>query len=662
MLVAEGRLIETDGVYAPSGDLSTLAVPESLTALIASRLDALEPDARALAQDASVLGQRFTVAGLAAVSGLDPQTLSPRLEVLVRRELLAMETDPRSPERNQYGFVQSLIREVTYNTLARRDRKTRHLAAARFFETLETDELAGGLAGQYLAAHANADGPEETAALAAQARVALRAAADRALALGGTAQAFEFLRQALALALDPSDGADLALRAGEAATAAGRHQDGEQLLRQASDQFATAGDQDGSDRALTGLGTALINGSRFTDAIELLEPALADVEDFSARPGLIGAGGQLARALMLQYANFDRAVAAADRVLPAAERANMGSLVADLLVTKGTAMTMGGRGREGLALIQAGGSIAESQGATGVAVRSLINQSGQLGWSSPQEVLRGSQRGLAEARRIGHRAFMLTLLANGVEMAVFLGEWEWAESELGPLLDEELESADRLFAVCMVLAYRALRGRPREELIEEIGRADVSEAAVRAQVDTVMGLDAAVDGRLEDSLAKYRSAQTEVAYATDFLWQLHVGTWLRDTRAIQSTLDQVRGGAYFGQVVDAMTVGGEAAIAALDGRSAEGLALYQRAQAGRRDLGLAFEQALLGIDMVTVLEPTLPEVIEAVAQSRQILTTLGATPFLARLEAAANRAAGSASNNGTTTEPIPVVETEVAAS
>ena len=73
MLVAEGRLIESDGVYAPNGDLSALAVPESLTALIASRLDALDPDARALAQDASVLGQRFTVAGLAAVSGLEPR-------------------------------------------------------------------------------------------------------------------------------------------------------------------------------------------------------------------------------------------------------------------------------------------------------------------------------------------------------------------------------------------------------------------------------------------------------------------------------------------------------------------------------------------------------------------------------------------------------------
>ena len=57
------------------------------------------------------------------------------------REILTLDTDPRSPERGQYAFVQALIREVAYNTLARRDRKTRHLAAARFFESLGTDEL-----------------------------------------------------------------------------------------------------------------------------------------------------------------------------------------------------------------------------------------------------------------------------------------------------------------------------------------------------------------------------------------------------------------------------------------------------------------------------------------------------------------------------------------
>ena len=115
--------------------------------------------------------------------------MEPRLRALVRRELLVQNSDTRSPERGQYGFVQALIREVAYNTLAHRDRKTRHLAAARFFESLGTDELAGALAGHYLAALGYAaDGPEADA-LAAQARIALRGAAERAASLGAHEQA-----------------------------------------------------------------------------------------------------------------------------------------------------------------------------------------------------------------------------------------------------------------------------------------------------------------------------------------------------------------------------------------------------------------------------------------------------------------------------------------
>jgi len=41
---------------------------------------------------------------------------------------------------------------------------------------------------------------------------------------------------------------------------------------------------------------------------------------------------------------------------------------------------------------------------------------------------------------------------------------------------------------------------------------------------------------------------------------------------------------------------------------------------------------LLGIDMAIVLDPALPEVAAAVATSREILTRLGAKPFLARLD------------------------------
>ena len=194
MLVADGRLAIDDGTYRPVGDLTSLAVPETLTALIASRLDGLAPDDRTLVSDAAVLGQSFTPAGLAAVSGIPEAELEPRLRALVRRELLTLETDARSPERGQYAFVQALIREVAYNTLAKPDRKRRHLAAARFFESLDTDEIAGALAGHYLAANANATEGPEADALAGQARIALIAAAARAVALGANDHALRILR------------------------------------------------------------------------------------------------------------------------------------------------------------------------------------------------------------------------------------------------------------------------------------------------------------------------------------------------------------------------------------------------------------------------------------------------------------------------------------
>ena len=53
---------------------------------------------------------------------------------------LEIETDPTSPERGQFKFVQALIREVAYSTLALRDRRSRHLAIARHYEALDEGE------------------------------------------------------------------------------------------------------------------------------------------------------------------------------------------------------------------------------------------------------------------------------------------------------------------------------------------------------------------------------------------------------------------------------------------------------------------------------------------------------------------------------------------
>ncbi len=104
MLVANGRLTLADGIYQPTDELGDIAVPDTLTALIAARLDGLEPADRALVSDAAVLGQSFSDAALAALAGVPTASLEPRLATLSRRELIRREMDPRSPELGQYAL------------------------------------------------------------------------------------------------------------------------------------------------------------------------------------------------------------------------------------------------------------------------------------------------------------------------------------------------------------------------------------------------------------------------------------------------------------------------------------------------------------------------------------------------------------------------------
>ena len=60
-----------EGVYRLVGDIGELAVPDSLHALLAARLDALDPGVRRLVADAAVLGSTFPAEALVAVSGQD---------------------------------------------------------------------------------------------------------------------------------------------------------------------------------------------------------------------------------------------------------------------------------------------------------------------------------------------------------------------------------------------------------------------------------------------------------------------------------------------------------------------------------------------------------------------------------------------------------------
>ena len=114
---------------------TTLEVPETLHALIAARLDGLAAGgARDCSRTPPCSARRSREQALAALSGARRGELEPLLAALVRKEVLGVQADPRSPERGQYGFLQDLVRHVAYETLSKRERKARHLAAATHLE------------------------------------------------------------------------------------------------------------------------------------------------------------------------------------------------------------------------------------------------------------------------------------------------------------------------------------------------------------------------------------------------------------------------------------------------------------------------------------------------------------------------------------------------
>ena len=645
MLLSEGRLAREGGVYRPVGDLTNLAVPETLTALIASRLDGLEPADRSLLCDAAVLGQSFTLAGLAAMCGVPEPDLEPRLRDLVRGELLALQTDPHSPERGQYRFVQALIREVAYNTLAKRDRTARHLAAARYFESLGSDEAAGALAGHYLAAHRNAPQGTEADIVAAQAGIALRAAAERATALGGHAQAVAFLEQALSMTTDLPDQALLLERAGRSASLAADHEAAERSLVRATEIQRGLRDRSATARTIAALGAALLDGGHTDRALSILEPSAEEFSDLVGDPGSVALDSQLARALMLGH-HYQRGLPVADRVLAAAERGDLVGIVADTLITKGSALFYIGRAYEGVGAIRAGIELARTQGLMAITWRGL----NALGVTLRDSDLRGAfetaRTAHALAARLGDRGSYVFSLWNATHDAIETGDWDWAEGEIKAGMESapgELERAELTISRLMIGSLRgedlAEEARWLEQVLGDSNEKSWREELLEARFWVAFGA-----GRSSDA---YEAAMAHGQVHSDEASQVCPNAaicalWERDHERAIAALAALDSTVAHGPVVTMHRRTILAGLAAIEGRTGDALSAFREALAGWRDLGSPWREALTAITMATLLEPADPEVRAAAGAAREILGRLGAAPFIARLDAALARSSDRA--------------------
>jgi class 3 adenylate cyclase/tetratricopeptide (TPR) repeat protein len=435
MMLDRGVLAQEDDVYVVTGDVDDVQVPETLHALVASRLDNLTPVERKLIQDASVLGATFVPDGLAALSELPMHEVQPALDGLVAKQILEVEHDPRSPERGQYGFVQALLKTVAYGTLGRRGRKARHLKVAEYLERAWRDgaeDYAEVLATHYVEAVRAEPDAADAAELRAKAGATLTEAGRRAMSFGLGAEARRWFERAAEMAAESLQQAELLDLAGRGAALSGDAETLE-LFEQAASRLDALGEPRRAAMVRARTAEFMIDTARAPEGAELLARLLEVLGTDVVDADVAFVSSELARAAMFT-GNAEAGLAHIDLALRYAEREADLELVATSLVTRGTLCDIVGRPQEALALLRHAIAMAGEHHFNGVAGRGLGNlfyplmRTGRL-----EACLDAATEAVQLFELVGHRPRLMSTLGIRVGALISLGQWEAAFRDLDRL-------------------------------------------------------------------------------------------------------------------------------------------------------------------------------------------------------------------------------------
>jgi predicted ATPase/class 3 adenylate cyclase len=440
MLLDRGLLVEEGAAYRVAGEVGSLEVPETLHALVAARLDGLAPEERRLVGDASVLGKTFTKNALAALSGVDPGGLEELLQGLVRREVLGVQSDPRSPEHGQYGFLQDLLRQVAYETLPKQERRAMHLAAAEYLSTsLVEEEVVEVVASHLLDAYRLDPEDLEAETLRVKAHSALARAGERSASLGALGEAMRYFEQAAELAGAPEEQAAALLRGAQMALRDGKAKHASSLLETAVALFESVADTHATARASSWLAHAEMRLGKIQEAIALLERTYGIVADDEPDADLALLFNRLATA-HTWAGNVDEAARWNERALDVAEALQLTEELVRGWNTRAILLSSR-RPEEARALRQLGLDLAlEHQ---------LHNVAGSIYGNLSDAAFRHDRYGeslaileqqLALGRRFGERAVEWFALSEMTYALTMLGRWEEASARFGELPDEQVGS------------------------------------------------------------------------------------------------------------------------------------------------------------------------------------------------------------------------------
>ena len=646
MLLDRGLLLQDGPAYRLTGPVESLEVPETLHALIAARLDGLSPDERRLLQDAAVVGKTFTIGALAALAG-SAEGIEQLLAGLARKEVLGVQADPRSPERGQYGFLQDLVRHVAYETLSRRERRSRHLAAAAYLSTAfaaDEGEVIEVIASHYLAAHEAVPDAADAAEIRDKAQAALVRAGEHARALAAAAEALRYFVQATELTVEPAERARLLWQAGVMAASAGDPDVARGHLSASIELYESVGDTHAAARVTARLARVDAFTGRRDEAMTRMERAFE-----------VTSGDEPDEDLALLAARLSLGYWYGGDLERAAERAE---LALDIAEAHGypTALPLALRAKAGIAAsrghIQEAGALTVR--ALEVALRGdVVEEAGTCYfWLSDQSFQRDDyaralvylDETLALTRRAGDRAGESATLSERTWALFMLGRWDEVQATSDDFTDERWASG----GLCLSLFQSAVLVNLQRGLLDDarsvfsrLSRLDESTdnqdrstfLAVRASLNRA-------EGRLHEALADGEAA---VEFGRTFgVASQHSKHGLVEALEAAVALGDVDKAEELLGVIDAVPAGTRPPF--LDAQARRFRARltgdetgFRAAAEQFRSLGILFWLGVTQLEHAESLgaggradeaEPLLGEAWDVFGQ-------LGATPWLARVEAEA---------------------------
>ncbi len=535
-----------------------VAVPPTIQALLAARLDQLAAAERSVLERGAVEGQVFHRTAVAALA--DGGSVDGELVALVRKDLVRPE-QPLLPDDDAYRFRHLLIRDTAYEALPKATRAELHERFADWLAVngkalVELDEILGYHLEQAYRYRAEL-GPldDRATALAEQAATRLLAGGDHALERGDGHAVIRLLSRALAL-LPPADprapGAQL-----ELARAFSEQGDLDRAVL-LLDEAVAAAREAGDERVLARSRIARIDFQllvapewKMTEGLAEAQAALADLDRIGdddgavwalrvigALVGWLGSNGEA-------QAHWRRAVerggpadnrfvndvlgwmllgawfgpTSAEEVRELADEAlrttSSKRLESYARIVRGVAIAAQGRLEEGRAEVRVGKALLHDLG-------DLISWAGLSGMEGEMELGSGSPdnayRALAEGAELlaarSETGYLATVLSMQSLAALELGRHEEALSLTGKAIEIAVQDDIDPYARDRVVRGRVAAQRgdfgTADELLEEAGRLieqtdfatlQLNVALARAEVARLAGRTDEERAALADALA-----------------------------------------------------------------------------------------------------------------------------------------------------------------